>query len=71
MCTSIECDQSIAKKARQAVECQLDLYMGKNKDLTWELKATHYRFARFSKGVRMRATMGEASIVVVKVSVGM
>lgn len=37
----VESDASIVKEARQMLQCQLDLYMDKNQELTRELKAAH------------------------------
>lgn len=49
---------------------QLDLYISMNDDLTRELKATHYKFVKFSKGAGTRSGMGIALVVVAKFSVG-
>lgn len=51
-------------------ERQLDLYMNMNKDLVWELKATHFKFAQFLEGAGIRLGLGEAFMVVAKFSVG-
>lgn len=68
MCTSIEHDLSIVKEVRQMIKCQLNLYINMNEDLTRELKAAYYKFARFLEGVETRSSMGEALIVVAKFS---
>lgn len=68
VCASIECDRSMTKEARQTVEHRLDLYISMNEDLTWELKATHYKFTQFLDGARTRSSMGKASVVVAKFS---
>lgn len=51
------------------VEHQLNLYMNMNEDLIQDLKATHYKFARFSKGAKTRSGMGEVLVVVAKFSI--
>lgn len=68
--TLAECDWSTAVEARQTIEHRLDLYIGMNEDLTWELKAAHYKFSEFLKGARTRSIMDEASIVATKFSMG-
>lgn len=66
VCTSVEHDRSMVEESRQMAKCQLDLSMSMNKDLTRELKATHYKCTRFFEGARTRPSMGEASIVAAK-----
>lgn len=48
----------------------MDLYISMNNDLTWELKAIHYKLSRFSKGVETRLGMKEALVVVAIFPVG-
>lgn len=52
------------------IECQLELYMSKNENLVWELKVAHYKFAHFLEGARTRLSLGEALVVVAKLSIG-
>lgn len=52
-------------------KCRLDLYISMNKDLTRELKATHYKFVCFSESAGTRLGLGEALMAMAKFSVGM
>lgn len=70
VCIFVEHDRFAVKEARQTIEHWLYLYISMNEDLTWELKAVHYKFARFLEGAGTRSGMGEASMVDAKFFMG-
>lgn len=41
-----------------------------NENLTWELKAVHYKFTQFLEGVDMRSGMGKAFVKLERFFVG-